>query len=224
MGRSKHSLTRQIFCVSDWTAVEGGVKIPFDLEAIPLQIKTDSVFGSSEKIIVRMFGKYNSSIGGVRVKFSSTIKYFISECMTSYPDLPVQPPGEVDKIWTITKTETAIIITCNNVEVLHHLFTDSSNSNCVPRWGGDVVEEIEFSTGDDTASDFYRAVHCPAFSVDGSAQGNWTASPTGTTATIECAANHILVGSATLNCQENGTWSSDIPLCDKIGKLIELNI
>ena len=59
---------------------------------------------------------------------------------------------------------------------------------------------------------------CPAFTVEGSTQGDWTASPAGTTATIECAANHILVGSAALTCQEDLSWSSDVPQCVKIGK------
>ena len=37
----------------------------------------------------------------------------------------------------------------------------------------------------------------------------------GTTATIKCATNHILVGSGTLKCQDDGSWSSDIPQCNK---------
>ena len=72
----------------------------------------------------------------------------------NYADLPVQPPVEVDKIWTITKTETAIIITCNNVEVLNLVFADNPDDDCETRWGGDVVEQIKFSSYD-TASDFY---------------------------------------------------------------------
>ena len=60
---------------------------------------------------------------------------------------------------------------------------------------------------------------CPAFTVEGSTQGDWTAASTGTTVTIECAANHVLVGSATLTCQDDGTWSSDTPQCVTIGKV-----
>ena len=64
----------------------------------------------------------------------------------------------------------------------------------------------------------FSEANCPAFTVDDSTQGNWTASPTGTTATIECDPSHILVGSATLTCQQDGAWSSDVPQCEKIGK------
>eukprot|EP00116_Pleurobrachia_bachei_P005712 sb/3465974/ len=141
--------------VLDWTAVEQNVKIPWDLEATPLQIKTDSTLDSKEKIYVRMFGKDNIAMGSLFVWFSSQIQYKIGHCRTDYTDLPVEPSMEVDKIWTITKTKAALIISCNGVEVLNYLFADSSESDCVTRWGGDV-EEIMI-TGLDKASDFYRA-------------------------------------------------------------------
>ena len=101
-----------------------------------------------------MYDKDGNQISYVVVKFSSTIQYNIGSCSSSL-DLPVQPPLEVDKIWTIAKTETAWIITCNGLEVLKYLFADSTDSSCVPTWGGDVVEQIEFH-GSDTASDFYN--------------------------------------------------------------------
>ena len=82
------------------------------------------------------------------------MQYFISFCNSKPEYLPVKPLIEVNKIWTITKTEIALIITCNGVEVLNYLFADSSDSKCVPAWGGDV-EEIYFRL-DDRASDFYR--------------------------------------------------------------------
>eukprot|EP00116_Pleurobrachia_bachei_P002407 sb/3462669/ len=200
-----------------WTAVvEKGVYIPWDLEATPLQIKTDSALGSDEYIIVDMLDKDNFWIGSVAVRFSSPIKYYIGSCINSYTNLPVQPPVEVDKIWTITKTETAIIITCNGVEVLNYLFTDSSAGSCATEWGGDVVEEIRFGTGD-TASDFYIAApKCPPFTVVGSTQDKWSVSPVGTTATIECVGHHFQMA---LTCQEDGVWSSGVPRCDRFGKL-----
>ena len=74
--------------------------------------------------------------------------------------LPVQPTEEVDNIWTIAKTDTALIITCNGVEVANFVF-DSGGSQCVSTMGGDIVEKIQLrGTGSallDTASDLYRA-------------------------------------------------------------------
>ena len=130
------------------------MNIPWDLETTPLQIKTDSVLGSDEEIYLVAYDKYSSWISSVAVLFSSPMQYGISYC-TIKTYLPVQPPVEVDKIWTFTKTEAALIITCNGVEVVNYLFADSPDSRCVTRWGRDV-EEIKFYSADD-ASDFYRA-------------------------------------------------------------------
>ena len=47
-----------------------------------------------------------------------------AKCTDGWTDLPMQPPVEVDKTWTITKTDAAYIITCNDVEALNFLFTD----------------------------------------------------------------------------------------------------
>eukprot|EP00116_Pleurobrachia_bachei_P010896 sb/3471158/ len=65
------------------------------------------------------------------------------------------------------------------------------------------------------ANVFQEPVECPAFTISGSTQGNWAASPTGTTITIECSATHSLVGSSTMTCQEDGSWSSYVPQCNK---------
>ena len=70
----------------------------------------------------------------------------------------------------------------------------------------------------------FLPVGCPAFTVEGSIQGSWAASPTGTTATIECAVTHSLVGTSTLTCQDDGSWSTDIPHCDKSKFIIHTSI
>ena len=103
-----------------------------------------------------MYDKDGYYITELSLRFYSTMRYTISHCTSGTKDLPVQPPGEVDKIWIITKTENAIIITCNDLEVLNLVFADSSGSSCATKWGGDVVKEIRFRT-EDTASDFYRS-------------------------------------------------------------------
>ena len=144
-----------IYCFSDWTAVERGVRIPRDLETTPLQIKTDSTLDSGDEINVPMRDKENTYISSVLIKFSSPMQYRINTCNKGYKDLPVQPPVEVEKTWTITKTGTSLNITCNNVEVLNYLFADSSDDRCVPKLGGNIVEKINFAHND-TASDFYK--------------------------------------------------------------------
>ena len=145
-----------LISLSDWTAVERNAYVPFNLEVTPLQIKTDSTLGSNDKIHVMMYNKgANLLISWVAVAFSSPMKYQLAYCSDSWTDLPVQPPVDVDKIWTITKTENAYIWTCNNVEVLNYLFAESYDSRCV--WQGDIVDEIVFHPKRDSASDFFRA-------------------------------------------------------------------
>ena len=147
-----------IYCISGWIAVEQDESIPWNLERTSLQIRTVSTLGSDEHIYMWMYDKDSSFISNVRVKFSSPMQYGINYCTSSWTDLPVQPPVEVEKTWTITKTETALTITCNNVEVLNYLFADSG-SNCVTRVRGGNVEKILFNSYD-TASDFYRVGKC----------------------------------------------------------------
>ena len=145
------------FIVIDWTAIEKGVKIPWDLEGTSLQIKTDS----NQETLVSFHDKDSAQITYLSLKFFSKTKFGLTgwtlkipPCISALVNLPAQPPVEVEKTWTITKTATALIMTCNNLEVLNYLFADSSNSDCVPKWGGDVVELIKFTT-DDEASDLY---------------------------------------------------------------------
>ena len=114
--------------------------------------------GSNDEIYVAMYDKDGTKIGNVAVYFD-TMRYKILHCTSTtttntWTDLPVQPPVEVEKIWTFTKTETAITISCNGVEVLDYQFADSPDSDCVTKLGGDVVEQIQFPSWDE-ASDFY---------------------------------------------------------------------
>eukprot|EP00116_Pleurobrachia_bachei_P014173 sb/3474435/ len=117
----------------------------------------DSTLGSDELLRVGMYDKDGKYLSYVVLQFSSPMQYQIRYCSNSNTVFPVQPPVEVDKIWTISKTDAALIITCNGVEVLNYQFADSSNSECVTRLGGNVVEQIKFNKND-VASDFYRAV------------------------------------------------------------------
>eukprot|EP00116_Pleurobrachia_bachei_P006906 sb/3467168/ len=131
----------------------------WDLEATHLQIKTNSTPGSNEVIKVPVHELGGLFISRVVVLFSSPMQYKIPSCTSGsqYVDLPVQPHIEAETIWTITKTEAAITITCNDVEVLKYKFADSPFDSCVEKLGGNVVGQIKFAV-DDTASNFYRAV------------------------------------------------------------------
>ena len=143
--------------ISAWSPVILDTVIPFDLESTPLQIKTNSTVGSGDRIAVGTYTADGSIIGRVGMLFTSPVKYGIGYC-TSWTTLPVQPPEEVEKTWTIQKTATILSMECNGVEVLNYQFSKSGESRCVPHWGGDVVEKIKFDSEYDTASDNYRAM------------------------------------------------------------------
>eukprot|EP00116_Pleurobrachia_bachei_P011190 sb/3471452/ len=177
-----------------------------------------------------------NKVRAVTVKFSQPMQYMIGGCTAySYKVLPVQPPVEVDRIWKITKTETALIITCNDVEVLNFLFADSSNSVC-QTLEGDVVDHIEFVYGTgsitvgDTASDFYNKAAptaCPAFAVPESTQGSWDATEPGTNITISCNRRHVLIGGdAEISCQGDGTWNTSVDdlKCKHLSKLSRVKL
>nr|AFK75413.1 putative secretory peptide-3 [Pleurobrachia bachei] len=206
--------------ITAWSPVEQKIQIPFDLESTPLQIKTNSLTGSGEMIRVVTFTADGKVIGAVEMWFKSSVKYKITgSCKNWYSLFPVQPPEEVDKTWTIRKNTTTLSIECNGVEVLNYQFSDSNDSSCVERWGGDVVELIKFSGkesgNEDTASDTYRAKPkvCPGFTVDGSVQGIWNDTDPGQTVTINCQKS-----SFERTCTDNGEWSTDIPTCEKQSK------
>ena len=134
------------------------MNIPWDLEGTPLQIKTSSTLGSDVIHRVDMYDKDGTFVTAVGVMFSSSMNYYIGHC-ASYTPMQVQPPLEVDKIWTFTKTGTALTIRCNGVEVVNYPFATSHKSECGKNWGGDAVEEIKFDpgkSGRNQISDSYR--------------------------------------------------------------------
>eukprot|EP00116_Pleurobrachia_bachei_P010798 sb/3471060/ len=184
-----------------WNPVVHGINIPFDLESTPLQIKTDSTTVSDEWIQMITYTAAGSLVGLVWVRFTSPIQYSITYCTTGWTNLPVQPPDEVDKIWTIRKTATTFIIECNAVEVLNHQFSDSA-IRC---------------TSSISQHHFYPSV-CPGFTVDGSLQETWDDTDPGQTVTINCQKKHVRDGSSERTCIADAMWNNDPPLCRKQSK------
>ena len=135
------------------------MKINFDLENSPLQIKTNSVVGSKERVHV-WFYSGSSWVGGVYLRFTSPPKYEISSC-TSLTNFPTDLPSETDKVWTITLSrvsgEIRVVIHCNSKKVLNVVLSDTtcSDSRWSENWSRDV-DKIRFLSSYDTASDYYR--------------------------------------------------------------------
>ena len=130
------------------------VKIDYDLEQHPLQIKTDTEIGSHAMMVVELLEADDSYISNFRVKFSDPPTYYLSYYTFPYTFFPISLPTEQDKTWTISKTPTRLEIWCNGVEVLEYVFSESGESDCVGRMSRDV-ENIYFPSWD-TASWQYR--------------------------------------------------------------------
>ena len=133
--------------------------IDADLENSSLEIKTDSVFGSDERVSVWFYNSdYKSTAGGVILHFTSTPQYELWYC-TSKTNFSTALPTGTNKVWRISLIRTSgirLVIHCNDVEVLNLLLSDTtcSSSYWNGYWSRDV-EKIIFRSSD-TASDFYR--------------------------------------------------------------------
>ncbi|XP_063681951.1 uncharacterized protein LOC134816881 [Bolinopsis microptera] len=142
-----------------WTAVTRDELIPFPLESTSLEIRTDSRLGSGDTVAVFFYeGTSLTSSGGVYISFSSTPRYLIYYCTSSYTDFPVTLPSTTDKIWRITLTRSSgvrVTIHCNNEEVANVLLSDTSCDDSMRYFWNRETAYIMFS-GSDTASDYYR--------------------------------------------------------------------
>ena len=132
--------------------------IDYDIETYPLQIMTDSVVGSEDLIRMRFFNESEAGAGGFRVKFADPPQYKIGWCSTDWVTFTNIPEEQV-RTWTITKTDTSVILACNGVEIVNYLFSESTTDDCVSYWSRDGVKMKFMSEIDDidTASDKYRA-------------------------------------------------------------------
>ena len=67
---------------------------------------------------------------------------------------------------------------------------------------------------------------CPAYAVEGSIVGKWSAAEAGNAITITCKHKHLLMGEdnlmigkeAVITCQDDGTWSDHVE-CRRVSKL-----
>ena len=148
-------ITSLTFFKTGWLPVQRNVKIVCDLESTPLEVRTNSVLGSGDNVVVYLYSAEGEVAGRVQLRFTSTLQYKLNWCTESWTNLPVTPPSATDNFWRFTLTRTAgirLVIHCNDVEVLNTLFPQATCSES----GWRNVTEINFSSGD-TASDYYRA-------------------------------------------------------------------
>eukprot|EP00116_Pleurobrachia_bachei_P010452 sb/3470714/ len=137
-----------------WTAVERGAIITCDLETTSLHVKTDSILGSGDRLAVNMYNLNEDwRWWRVLIYFESQYMYSSWYCMTSTAVLPVQPKEGItsDMIWSFAKSSDTLTVSCDGVELLVY----EIDRECEAEWLGDVIERVQFSPSQDTASDFY---------------------------------------------------------------------
>ncbi|KAL5247686.1 hypothetical protein ACHWQZ_G019543 [Mnemiopsis leidyi] len=194
--------------------------INYDLENSPLLVKTNSEVGSYQGVEVYFYNAEEDLAGGVRLLFSSSLKYWLSLCSGSFTDFPTAIPQETNKVWKITLTRNSggirLVITCNNKEVLNVVLSDTTctDDKWSRIWSRDVVK-IKFTSWDE-ASDYYRLERlCPGLSVE-KAQ----VSPSGdvkqnNVVTVTCLNPYLLLGNHEVTCLSTG-WSV-YPECRECG-------
>ena len=74
--------------------------IEFDLEAFPLQIKTDSSTGSEDRVRVYFYTPAEEWIGSIALMFSDPPTYHFRWCTTGATAFSTSLPEEQDKVWT----------------------------------------------------------------------------------------------------------------------------
>jgi hypothetical protein len=144
-----------------WNDVVRGTYIPNDLETSLLHFKTDSALGSGDRTLIWYSDVDGRYVGGIGIKFSSTVEYLLVNCRQDYTTLPASPPHEQVKHWVIEKRGLRTIVHCNGKQVLDIRPSDKKcdNPKYTDTWAtywAREVSSIKFHSKYDTASDSYH--------------------------------------------------------------------
>jgi hypothetical protein len=138
-----------------WTAVTKRVKLDADIQQKKLQIKTSAAKekgNNYKEINLYFYGDGWLMAGGLIVKFSSPMTYWISYCKGEYFAFPTAPLTDQNKVWSILRTKSVLTVKCNGVVVLEY-----DTSVCDQNKWGREIKKIKFYTSD-KASEEYRIV------------------------------------------------------------------
>ena len=148
--------------MTGWKAVQRGSS-PFnhDLQAIPLEIRTDSALGSGDEMLLDFYSSGGEFAGGLSIRLTSDPGYYLDYCTEEWNSFPNGLPTGKEKLWRIAVIKTSDLhklqILCNEKKVLDFVI---SNSTCpLPLWNtfswNNDIKKILISPGD-TMSDDYR--------------------------------------------------------------------
>ena len=149
--------------ISGWSVVTRDDEIEFDLETTPLEIMTNSTFGSNEELNVNFLSAQGETAGGISIVLNFHPLYRFHNCMEAALSFSATFPFDTTRIWRITltrsSTEIRVKIHCNNEEVLNVLLSDNVCFSMLDDWKtswGEDVAKIKFPSSS-SAADLYRA-------------------------------------------------------------------
>ena len=150
------------YLLAGWMPVEIEVRLDYNLEESPLQIKTDSLIGSNDEVRVWLRTSQEEIVGGVEFLFSSPPQCKIWAC-TGKRSFPSNLPSDFNKVWTISLDRTEgvrLVVHCNDVEVVDVLMSDSTCND--GKWRTQWIKSVGkiWFTNHDNASDYYRPGKC----------------------------------------------------------------
>ena len=125
--------------------------IDFDPKNVPLEIKTTSLVGSGEQMILTFYTAQNNYAGGLGIMFSQKPKYSLPHC-SPWTNLKKIPGGQ-NKTWRIAVQDIGpsfrLVVMCNTVQVINVTLSNStcSDSNWSSYWN-DNVKKIYFNRTD----------------------------------------------------------------------------
>ena len=148
--------------ITGWEAVQRKIKTEYDLENSPLQIRTDSVIGSDERVSLQLLTSQEKYAGGINIRFSSPPIYWLGYCLHQ-TNFPSDLPSETDKVWQITFSRSSgairVTILCNDKEIVNMVLSDTTctRSEWSTKWDINKTVAIILFQEIDTASDYYRS-------------------------------------------------------------------
>ena len=103
-----------------------------------------------------LYSEETKVIEALRIQFRDPIQYFIGTCADAYAPLPKEPPTQLEKTWTFTRTSKGVKYECDGVEVLDFELTpEACGEEAYKKWEQRITH-IRFDSHASDASDFYR--------------------------------------------------------------------
>ena len=145
--------------------VKRDVAIEFDLESVPLEIRTDSVLSTpGDQSSIQFYDKQGQVAGGLWLYFWAIPRYSLAQCDTNTKLFNKDLPSEVEKVWKMTVTKTSdvrVVLTCNDEVVVDKVLSiaECGETRWRDYWSRSVTRIV--FTNEDSASDYYFSAFEP---------------------------------------------------------------